>query len=74
MAPSHDTGSMWFMLAIGYGFIWDRMRQLGESVEYRMGRAEREIFSYLKCNSPRLCQLRTNRLAPVNKIDVLEHT
>jgi hypothetical protein len=37
-APSHDDGSMWFMLAISYWFMGDQAGQLGESGEYWMGR------------------------------------
>jgi hypothetical protein len=55
----------------------DRAGQLGESREYRMGRM-RVIYFHIwssEGGSPHLCQLRTNRLAPVNKIDyVLAHT
>jgi hypothetical protein len=36
-APSHDGGSMWFMLAIRLWFMGDRVGQLEESGEYWMG-------------------------------------
>jgi hypothetical protein len=53
------------------------VRQLGESEEYRM-RILRVVCFHIrsfKCGSPYLCQLRIDRLVPVNKIDyVLMHT
>jgi hypothetical protein len=54
--------------------MWDRVRQLGECGEYWMERLGRGLLSS-EGGSPRLCQLRTNRLAPVSKFDyVLAHT
>jgi hypothetical protein len=47
------------------------MGQLGESGEYRMGRL-RVVYFHIRSSeggSPRLCRLRTDRLALVNKID-----
>jgi hypothetical protein len=51
--------------------------QLGKSVEYWMGRVRVVCFHVRSSEggSPFLCRLRTDRLAPVNKIDyVLMHT
>jgi hypothetical protein len=53
------------------------MGQLGESGKYRMGRVRVVCFHVQSSEggSPRLCQLWTDHLAPVNKIDyVLAHT
>jgi hypothetical protein len=50
--------------------------QLGESGEYRMGKVRVVCFHVRSSEggSPRLCRLRTEHLAPVNKIDyVLTH-
>jgi hypothetical protein len=50
--------------------------QLGESGEFRMGRVIVVYFHVRSSSggSPHLCRLRTNRLAPVKKIDyVLAH-
>jgi hypothetical protein len=44
--------------------------------EYPMGRSGRDLFSYseLRGGSPRLCQLRTDCLAPMSNFDyVLAH-
>jgi hypothetical protein len=57
--------------------MWDRAGQLGKSGEYRTGMLRVDCFHIQssECDSPRLCRLRTDHLAPVNKIDyVLEHT
>jgi hypothetical protein len=46
--------------------------QLGESGEYRMGRM-RVVYFHIRGSeggSPRLCRLSTDRLAPVNKIEL----
>jgi hypothetical protein len=59
-----------------YGSMWDRVGQLWESGEYWMGRLRVVYFHVwsFKGGTPRLCRLRTDRLAPVNKIDyVLAH-
>jgi hypothetical protein len=52
------------------------MGQLEESGEYRTGRL-RVVCFYIRSSeggSPRMCRLRIDRLAPVNKIDyVLAH-
>jgi hypothetical protein len=51
--------------------------QLGKSEEYQTGRLRVVCFHIwsFECGSPRLCRLRTDYLAPVNKIDfVLAHT
>jgi hypothetical protein len=52
------------------------VRQLGESGEYRTRRLRVDYFHIrsFKGGSSHLCQWRTDRLAPVNKIDyVLVH-
>jgi hypothetical protein len=57
--------------------MWDRAGQLGESGEYWTGRLRVVCFHILgfEGGSLRLCRLRTDRLAPVNKVDyVLAHT
>jgi hypothetical protein len=57
-APSHDGASIWFMLRIPDGKV--------ESGLFHIQSSE-------GCG-PHLCRLRTDRLAPVNKIDyVLAH-
>jgi hypothetical protein len=46
--------------------------QLGESGEYRMG-SLRVVYFYIRsseCGRPRLSRLRTDRLTPVNKIEL----
>jgi hypothetical protein len=53
------------------------MGQLVKSGEYRTGRLRVDCFHIRSFEGgiPRLCRLRTDRLAPVNKIDyVLAHT
>jgi hypothetical protein len=60
---------MWFMLAIGYGYgrpggaTKGKWRILNEKVESGL-----MSDSELQGGSPRLCRLRTDHLAPVNKI------
>jgi hypothetical protein len=59
------------------GSLLDRAGQLGESGEYRMRRMRVVCFHVRSSEggSPCLCGLRTDHLAPVNKIDyVLGHT
>jgi hypothetical protein len=59
------------------GSMRDWAGQLGESGEYWMGRVTVFYFHVQSSEggSPRLCRLRTDRLALVNKIDnVLTHT
>jgi hypothetical protein len=54
-------------------FTRDRAGQLGESGEYRMGRL-RVVYFHIwssEGGSSWLCRLRTDRLAPVNKIDYI---
>jgi hypothetical protein len=48
------------------------MRQLGECGEYRIGRLRVVCFHFRssEVGSPHLCQLRINRMAPVNKIEM----
>jgi hypothetical protein len=46
--------------------------QLGRSGEYQMGRL-RVVYFHIRSSeggSPLLCRLRTDRLAPVNKIEL----
>jgi hypothetical protein len=66
-APSHDGGSMWFMLAIGFvSFMWDWAGQLEESGEYRTERL-RVFYIHIRSfegGSPRLCRLRTTSVGP----------
>jgi hypothetical protein len=57
-APSHDGGSMWFMLAIGQWFYLDRVGQLGESGEYWMGRL-RVVW----------CQIRSSKVVAAARVD-----
>jgi hypothetical protein len=46
--------------------MWDRVRQLGESGEYQMGRV-RVVYFHIRSSegaSPRLCLLRTESVGP----------
>jgi hypothetical protein len=54
------------------GIIRDRVGQIGERGEYWMGmRMSGMIWnSELQCGSPRLCQLRIDRLAPMSKFEL----
>ena len=59
---SNDGGPMWFsIMIILVGIIRDRVRQLGESGEYWMGRLRVVwvINSVLQGGSPRLHRLRS---------------
>jgi hypothetical protein len=75
-APSHDGGSMWFMLAIGlwlYGRLGWTIREKWRILD---GKVETGLMSdsELQGGSPRLCRLRTDHLAPVNKIELCTGT
>jgi hypothetical protein len=65
-APSHDGGSMWFMLVNGY---WLYVR-LGGATRGKWGILDGKIESGLMSDlelqdgSPRLCQLRTASVVP----------
>jgi hypothetical protein len=65
-APSHDGGSMWFMLVIDYwlyvrpgGASREKWRILDEKVESGL-----MSDSKLQVGSPRLCRLRTTSVMP----------
>jgi hypothetical protein len=71
-APSHDGGSMRFMFAISQ---WLYLRPGGAtSRKWRIldGKVESGLMSdsELQGGSLRLCRLRTDRLTPVNKIEL----
>jgi hypothetical protein len=54
------------------GIIEDRVGQLGENEEYWLGRKGSGLIWNLEiqCGSPRLCRLRTDRLALVSKFEL----
>jgi hypothetical protein len=54
------------------GIIGDRAGQLGGNREYWMGRKGSGLIrnSELQGGSPRLCRLRTDRLAPMSKFEL----
>jgi hypothetical protein len=54
------------------GIIGDRVEQLGKNEDYCMGRKGSGLIwnSELQGGSPHLCQLRTDRLAPVSKFEL----
>jgi hypothetical protein len=75
-APSHDGGSMWFMLAIRCTALCET----GRAIRGKWKIPNRNVgngFFHIQSSeggSPCLCRLRTDRLTPVNKIDyVLMH-